>query len=68
MKGYAIWIIVQVEAETREEARAIAAMGTFTPAPPKDLDFEIAKVEPWDNPDGPIPVDHLPQKFPKGQP
>lgn len=47
MKGYSVWIIVQVEADSKDEARDIVAMGTFTPSPMKDLGFEIAKVEPW---------------------
>ena len=51
MKGYSVWVIVQVEAETKAEACNIVAMSTILPPPAsgmagQDLDFEVAKVEP----------------------
>jgi hypothetical protein len=69
MKGYSVVIIVQVEADSKDQAIDIVGRATLVPGPSCDLDFEVAGAEPWPadeylNPDGAIPVDALPQKFP----
>lgn len=46
-KGYSVWIVTQVEADSRDEASDLVAKRQLTDEGGTNHDFEIYNVEPW---------------------